>query len=128
MRLHRAEADVQAVGDLLVALAAGHAAQHVLFARGQRFQLALDIARDVGRQTLQHHGEPLARRQRLVEAVLATCLRGDQQAEQFAKLAALELQQLSVAILGRQLQGLLQAGQRGGAIALVLAQGGVQQI
>lgn len=127
VRLHGAQADVQAFGDLLVALATGHAPQHVLLAAGERLGQRLVGDVSVAAQAAQQPRQALGRRQRLFQAELAARLWIEQLAEQLAERLAFQLQQLPEAVPRRQLQCLLQAAQRRLRVAAVTLERGIEQ-
>ncbi|MNZ35554.1 hypothetical protein D3C78_529550 [compost metagenome] len=127
MGLHRAEADEQRVGDLLVGLPPRHALQHVQFAPGQR-----DDERAAGRflarqEPAEQRVEPVARRCRLDQAQVLAGLRQQQLAQGFQLILALVLQQLAKAMAAGKLQRLFEAAEGLVARAAILGEAGLEQ-
>ncbi|MNY41140.1 hypothetical protein D3C86_1759290 [compost metagenome] len=92
MGFHRAEANIESVGNLLVALAVGHAPQHILLAAGQWLEQQLGFARALRARCAENLAQLFAQRQRCFQTQLVPSLRRQQLAQQLALGPALRLQ------------------------------------
>ncbi|MCY1306566.1 hypothetical protein D9M70_564310 [compost metagenome] len=117
MGLDRAQADEQRLGDLLIILSPGHAAQHILLAAGEGLDQTVCVV--LAPQPAQQWGEAFAG-WRLIQAELLAGLRQQQLAQEVGQLAAFVMQQLTEAVPLGQPQGMIEAAQGSRRVILIL--------